>query len=278
MFSVQTKGSSMLAGKIRVGGCAALVTATGDNCSTGAIHLPGLPNSPFPIPGITEFLAERFFLLQPHYLGTYDSEGEFDPRSSNSIINFWMEKSGESCRDLASGRMVKIPDSWNVISSHSFGTYVLMSRVFSGSINANLLLFFAPMFSYGDKAKEFGIKLNLADHARFVESAFPLTFRVPHPNLLADFFAASPSLEVHGSNKVRRPIPVAFVLGEMDPMLDPVVAESRIRQFCEDNRDVIELKEIIKVPTGGHAVDSLMTDDVCRALHGLLEECTDART
>jgi len=55
-----------------------------------AIHLPGLPNKPTPIPGITQFLVNNgYAVLQPHYPGTYDSGGGFNPYKAHECIAFW---------------------------------------------------------------------------------------------------------------------------------------------------------------------------------------------
>ena len=120
-----------------------------DSKSKGiAIHLPGLPNLPIPIPGITQFLVELGYeVIQPHYIGTYDSAGYFEPLQSHFVVDEILNalSQNKEWQDLRNGATISITGTFKVLSCHSFGTFVGVRALLSSNYTPAHALFFAPM-------------------------------------------------------------------------------------------------------------------------------------
>ncbi|MEO1523379.1 MAG: hypothetical protein AAFU78_21745 [Cyanobacteria bacterium J06633_2] len=231
-----------------------------------AIHLPGLPNSPMPIPGITEFLIGLGYeVLQPHYPGTYDSAGAFNPYNSFECVSFW-------ANGLRDGTIEKLANLQNLeanrtvalLSCHSFGSYTGMKALRNG-FEVEKAIFFGTSFCYGPEGERFGIRGDKTEHSRFVERAFPKTFGVSEDGIIEEFFMRHSHDSLAGFAK-RTSTDCVAVVPNADPTIDPAASKVGVTSFFDDHPTAILLHDFLVADKAGHAVASMLTDDVKRRL------------
>lgn len=237
------------------------------------VHLPGLPNNPFPIPGITEFVAEHANIIQPQYYGTYDSRGDFVPEESHKIVADLTKFAGQKFKTARKQVEQVFPNSLQVLSCHSFGTFVGMQYLLHTPPEhlPKAAFFFAPMLSYGSDADQAGIELDLELQADFVTNCFPGTFRLPSTQHLAQFFKKDfqPKRAEDNGAKVR----CYFIYGGSDPMLNLTKSMDFNSKFLKVTES-LHMVEQIAVPTAGHDVASMLNDEVKTMLR---EELTNGQ-
>lgn len=234
-----------------------------DDFHSIALHLPGLPNIPTPIAGITEFLVSRgFAVLQPHYPGTHDSNGVFDPYQTYRCVDIWSNamKSGEIV-DLRKGERLPAQKRLTLLSSHSFGTYVGMKALRSG-FQVERALFFAPIFGFGRFAKAFGLKTDLAKHAKYIRDAYRETFRPATSDVIEKFY-----LDFDGdnypacSNDLTHTNCIA-VVGQNDAVVDPDVNRRGTARFFAQHERRFTFAGALVAENADHSVQDMLTPDV----------------
>jgi alpha/beta superfamily hydrolase len=236
-----------------------------------AIHLAGLPNNPEPIPGITQFLVEQgLSVLQPHYNGSHDSDGIFDPSLSHQCVEFWLNALDcNKAIDVRSQQKIQISrHDLRILSCHSFGTFVGMNALCSGLV-ARKAVFFAPMFSFGSKASDYGLRLNLKAHGKYIAAAYPLTFRTSSASVLPDFYGTS-----HESKVVDSPCKTScfFVAGEEDPGVDSGKCLAGATDFIHQRSERFVLNDAVVAIGANHSVSSMLTDAVKSSLVSWIDE------
>ena len=263
----------MTSTRIRVDGATALVSYTErPNGMAGAIHLAGLPNSPFPIPGITEYATRRFLLLQPHYFGTYDSDGEFVPGDTDGTLRHWLDQADCAVSDLESGETFDLPNRWSLLSSHSFGTFPLLKTLLETNVSPSLALFMAPTYAFGSEAQAAGVQIDFERHARFIETAFPHTFRVPTPGTIASFFEQESQFATSYDSTESNRVPCVFIAGAEDPLVDAQKALSYAEGLCERFSDRLEFRDGIVTNGAGHDVAGLLDPRALKKIDKVLKK------
>lgn len=238
-----------------------------------AIHLPGLPNKPTPIPGITEFLiGQGYAVLQPHYSGTYDSGGKFDPYIAYECIDFW-KKTIENGQlyDVKEASEINAPKSLALLSCHSFGTYAGMTALRKGLVVPKVI-FFCTSFAYGEKGKEFGQVGDKTKHSRYVRDAYSLTFRTTEPDIIEEFFTihSKGDLEVKSVDGITQ----CFIVSPgADPTGNPIISQKGSRDFIESHPNRFKIIGSMIAKNSGHGVHEMVKDvDVAEALKKWLEK------
>lgn len=263
--------------RIRLEGNAAVVSYADFKQRPIALHLTGIPTIPRPIAGITEFLLDLgFHVLQPQYPGTFDSAGEFLPHNASDIVFTWSQLLESGSLPLSSHATLPVEPKLGLLSSHSFGTYVAIDALLRGA-RSHYALFFAPMFEFGRKASEVGLRIDLQEHSRQFPESLPLTFRTPTTRTVEEFFVGSSVFIPSPEEAVRPKVPARSiaVLGLDDPSLDSRRNVKYLRGFATEYSDSLRIETIFLVEGGKHDVESLLPGAVRTAIESMLLEVTD---
>jgi hypothetical protein len=226
------------------------------------VHLPGLPNRPDPIPGITELaVGLGYTVIQPHYQGMFDSAGFFEPSRVHCSL-------GDFLQSAALGLEVELLNEKATlilqlepkvrVSCHSYGTYVGINLIKTFDIDFRML-FFAPVFELGGKEKDFGGKVDLGKHATFVERAFPRTVRLRNEGDLVNALTNQAVAAVDWDQGIGFVADCLFVAGSNDPTMDVEINRGEVARYCVAHSDRMNLVSYLIADGGGHDVFSMLT-------------------
>lgn len=236
-----------------------------------AFHLPGLPNRTQPISGITEFLlSENLIVIQPQYSGMFDSGGDFEPPKLHQPIlrlaDYVLENPIHCIR---SGQQLDFRGLTRYLSAHSFGSYVGMNCLKVGGAFSKAI-FFAPRFELGEDGPRFGQSISLIDHARYVESAFPRTIRIPRMGYLVELFAKYELCHISWSDSCSPDTEAICVSGELDPAISVEANLLAVKGYFEDCREKIKFKGHFVSKGANHSVSSMLNDEVTHSIRSFL--------
>ncbi|MEV5721548.1 hypothetical protein AB0L41_47485 [Amycolatopsis mediterranei] len=233
-----------------------------EDYSKVAIHLAGLPNTPLPVPGITEFLTgQGYALLQPHYPGTHDSAGVFDPYATHVIVPAWMSALERGLViDLGKSEKLEAKEDVSLLSSHSYGTYVGMRALREGAM-VDKAVFFCTSFAYGKLGRQFGQIDDKSSSARYVRDAFPLTFRTERQDAIEEFYVEHSHDDLHMAPA--EGVTDCFVVSPgADETSDPKVSQSGALNFLRSHAERFSVGGNLIAEGAGHAVASMLNEQV----------------
>lgn len=241
------------------------VWSTQENSTKVAIHLAGLPNAPNPIPGITEFLLDcGFSILQPHYPGSYDSGGTFDPYGAYRCVFEWADGlSNGTVVDIKSGETVG-PADVDLLSCHSYGTFTGMTALRRG-FSPRFAVFFTTSFAYGKAGYAFGQIGDRSEDARWVVEGFPLTFRPQSPSIIEEFYIVNSAADL-AVDPCESFTSCFVVTPGSDPGLDAQRSLEGAKAFIEGHPERFILGGSMVAEGAGHAVKSMLTASVKASL------------
>lgn len=229
------------------------------------MNLPGLPGRPDGTPAVRALVDMGFGVVQPQYLGTYDSEGPFDPRESWRTISVVSElmRNGE----LSVGGESSRAHVGTV--AHSFGTHVITRAILEGVEVGHRLVLFAPMLGFGRNVETSGIRVDLRQHARDIAHLMPYTYRLSDPNILRNFFIdAAGDLPTGIANTTGR---VLLVAGSNDASLEASVALKWAAEFFKQNIPNMATR-VVEVPGAEHGVDSVLDHGFADSFRRFLQD------
>jgi len=158
----------------------------GSNPSKIALALPGLPY----VPGAQDYFLELidcgYSVIQPQYIGTYDSTGTFSPDSAICTVRSTIDELAQGIYDARS-QNIMISGKLDLVVAHSFGTWTAVNSLHSFSTSTPIVLL-SPFFAMGRQKTDMGITIDLSDQVNYIARALPLTFRLSSPNEWLSFF------------------------------------------------------------------------------------------
>ena len=111
--------------RFREEGIAGKIFGSGD--SPWCLNLPGLPGRPDGTPAVDYLISRGLTVVQPQYGGTYDSDGDFDPREAWRTVRNVVDLMARGLLSVDGSR-----SSAPVLSmAHSFGTHALVRAALS---------------------------------------------------------------------------------------------------------------------------------------------------
>ena len=235
-----------------------------DNVKKIVLTAPGMPYVPDE-EAFTSFLSDfGCGVLQPQYIGTYDSSGIFTPENAvETLFRFsdQISKNG-TIHDLRNDNVLYVPRTIDVLVAHSFGTYVAFNSILNG-LDVDIAILFSPMLEYGSNAPIAGLKANLSGHIRHISLSLPLTFRLGNLDIWNDFFMNTPHVHPKVAiNTTRKIVNIICVCGKEDPGIDSEISRKYVQNLCQNYGHRVNLLEYIEVDKGTHDVATLLTDDV----------------
>ena len=232
-----------------------------------AIHLPGLPNLPTPIPGITQLLARAGFnVLQPHYPGTYESEGQFDPYETYRCVAHWIShlESGDVV-DLKRESLLGIKAGPDLLSCHSFGSYVGF-KALRQEVHVKKAMFFGTSFRYGIDGQQYGVRGDKTEHSRFLERAYAKCFRSSQKGIIEEFFVRNSKELFEFENSSASMVRCLAVAPDSDPTIDYAASEDGVKGIFESYPNLFSLDRFLVARGAGHSVASMLTPEVSKSI------------
>jgi hypothetical protein len=265
----------MYKARIRVDGLACLVFRPEERgFDKTAVVASGIPYVTDEEP-ITPILNELGYgVIQPQYIGTFDSDGRFTPEGCIETllrVQAMLERHSELF-DLRGETRFKVGRSVDVVAGHSFGTYVAIGAVLRG-LPARVALAFSPMFEFGAKRAEVGLKVDLEKHVRHMSEALPLTLRMKSSKIWRQFFLTRN--EYHPSPnraKCAQRTKLFCAVGDSDPSIDAEVSAQYVRAFAAEYAECLELVDYRIIPGATHDVKTMLTPELRESLRKLLSE------
>jgi hypothetical protein len=227
---------------------------TGIKPKTAGMYLFGFPSFIGPIEVTTALVADGLLSFQPHYYGSYDSDGLFSP---NSVVE--TSKTSQALFDrgyitrMPDGSKFELPEKLEILIGHSFGCFAAIRAVpFLKTLKVLVLL--APTIHYSRTNPDFGVDEDGVAQIESVRISNPKTYRLasaeewrvpmlgqdPIPNL-----GNHPTLEE-----------VVVVVGENDKYFDLKALRANlpllIRGYCGEKTEYT----FLTLPGVAHAINS----------------------
>lgn len=156
--------------------------------SFGAIVLasPGLPYVPGAQPYFTDLIDRGYLIVQPQYIGTYDSEGKFSPAGAIRTVRRAVEEIKTGIYDTKSGDLLVAGDI-DVAIGHSFGSWVLLNSM-ANLVSCSTIILLSPFLAMGKYQSEVGVSCDLSKQVSYISAALPYTFRLSSTVEWEEFF------------------------------------------------------------------------------------------
>lgn len=236
-----------------------------------AVVVPGLPYETTQEP-ITKILTDHGYgVIQPQYMGSYDSDGQFSPQGCVQTL-FKLEdilKTSSELYDIRGERVFRIGNSIDLIAAHSFGTYVAMAAILRG-LQVPTAIMLSPMFEFGAKRDAVGLKVDMEKHVRHFSTALPLTLRLQSVDVWHNFFVTDekyhPEPDMTACTRQTR---LLAVCGDSDPSLNVSASKTYVKNFALTYPKCLSMFGYEIVRGGTHSVSSLLTSKVCRIIKKL---------
>jgi len=237
---------------------------TPDGNQKNAVYFYGFPGSTGQTI-VTDFLVNLGFVaIQPHYPGTYESDGKHTPQSAIKSLKE-INQIVENCKlkNVKSLKPVHLSSNIEVCVGNSFGAFVAL-RGASYLSKLKTLILLAPAISYGVNGKGCVINEDGDSHYEYVKRSRPYAYRLGSKEewLMLyegklDFLQKSehPSLER-----------VIGVIGTNDSSIDI----KRLRKFFKEVvtyyvGDRVEI-DLLEVQGAGHSANTLLQKDISEKL------------
>lgn len=202
----------------------------------------------------TFFLAKQGYLVvQPQYLGTFDSEDVFSPDnlkvSIKKVITIFSKKNVFDIK-----KEVNIPISGNikVFVGHSFGCNAILHSHTILRDEIDLLLFFSPVIGFGSN---FGSFANPKEQIEYISRSRPYTYRLSNEDWMhyfdKDLKGVNSPLE--RLNKLNFCKTILFY-GKLDANFDL----EKIKSLVQESNN--PLLNIHTVEGAGHGIESLLNN------------------
>ena len=224
--------------------------------TAASMFLFGFPAFIGPNPMTHKVVSAGYLSFQPHYLGTYDSDGQFSPKTL-------METCKISQRCFDTGRVYLpaeetdylLPAKLSILVGHSFGCFAAIRGV-QMLPNVKLLILMAPAVHYRRNNPDYGLKEDGIAHFESVRRAWPRTYRMAALN---DWIQVLEGRDPLPSNKSHLSLQeVHCIIGANDKYFDMNMVKKNIekvvRAYVGSNARFI----LTILPDCGHYIDELV--------------------
>lgn len=261
--------------RVRINGLASLVYWEDEvGFDQTALVVPGLPYETSESPFVQLLAPASFGVIQPQYMGTFDSEGEFSPESAvETLLRFQdVLRNNSELYDLRAERSFRVGNQINVLVAHSFGTYAAIGAILQG-LRTPIAIMCSPMFEFGSRCQDVGIKVDMERHVRHISNALPLTFRLKSQEVWHDFFTTREKFhpereEVTCPHRTK----LLIIAGDSDPSLDVKRSQQYVKGFISHYSHCLELADYLVVNGGNHDLLSLLNSNVVKAVKRVLAD------
>jgi pimeloyl-ACP methyl ester carboxylesterase len=142
-----------------------------------AIFLPGLPDFVGPTALTTELVRHGVAVLQPHLVGTYDSDGLFSPEGCRDTLRQTDKAIFErSLVPAGDSQPIALEPTKTSLIGHSFGGITAL-RWFNELRGLNSLIFTSAALRYGRTSPDYGLKEDGRESYASLAVTNPHTYR-----------------------------------------------------------------------------------------------------
>ena len=204
----------------------------GPRPSSAGVFVYGFPAFVGPN-AVTALMVQRGMMaVQPHYLGSYDSDGIYSPISLLDTCRvageLFQQGHVTQSRD---GKRFDIPSQIDVFVGHSFGCLVALRGIrFLPSIRRLVLM--APAVHYSRSNPDFGLHENGPEHLEYVRRSHPHTYRLAPATEWHELLTGKDGLPRHQYTHPSLEEVVAIV-GEKDKYFDREALRSNLPVIVE---------------------------------------------
>lgn len=149
---------------------------TGNSFSRIMLVAPGLPYVPGAQPYFTDLIDRGYLIVQPQYIGTYDSGGKFSPAEAIRTVRCTVDEIKTGIYDTKSGALLVTGDVDAAIG-HSFGSWVLLNSM-ADLVSCSTIILLSPFLAMGKYQSEVGVSCDLSKQVSYISTALPYTFRL----------------------------------------------------------------------------------------------------
>jgi len=250
--------------RIREEGIASLVSWLGD--STGfdksASFFTGIPsrNTTSPVTRIMTQLG--YGVIQPQYIGSYDSDGELLPENCvETIMKTCNYISPHHSINIQTAMPFQIRNNIEIAIGHCAGTCFLLEAILRG-FSPKIAIFLSPMITFGQARHDAGIKVQFDKYVDYITHAFPITHRM-NSDVWKHFFMSNDNFHTNPIKPtLSQKIKIFCITGKKDPDLDAVYCQIFTERFLYKYNDILELEDFIIVNDGTHSEESLFTSSL----------------
>ncbi len=128
---------------------------------------------------MTNFLLKNgYFVVQPHYPGTYDSGGKFTPQSAEEMVKTLLQElSGGKVKNLKDDTQIPVPHNVTLCVGYSFGCMITLRCLpFFKNLQSTILI--SPAISYGVTDLSSGFIENGPAFLDYIRRTRPYTYRL----------------------------------------------------------------------------------------------------
>lgn len=215
---------------------------------------------------LTRFLqGSGLTVVQPHYAGTYDSDGLFTPESAIATVADIAEAlSRGTVVDIKRMTSRSVPGPARVCVGYSFGAHVACHSLVSLATTTELVLL-APAVTYGDDNTGFSTEdLSFMD---YVARSRPHTYRLGERTEWAELFGGRHNDFDPSHGQLRS---VHAFVGELDESINATQLRAGLPRIIGRIAPAA-VTETHTVEGAGHSSTALLTPDTKSVLARLLE-------
>lgn len=236
-----------------------------------ALFFDGMPYVPAITP-MTQYLVDRGYgVLQPQYMGTFDSDGKLTPQSAvDTVFEVTRQLKENPWYNYRSEAEFRVAEDVDLAVAHSYGTNVLFSALLQG-FRPRVMILKSPFFLFGSNAAEAGQRGDFTGHVRQMIDALPLTFRFESNDEWFDYFVNSPQVHpapeaVSAGTRTK----LLCVVGDNDGDIDPQVSRSYLETLADRYGHAFELVDYLVIPGAKHDQSTMMVPEFLQAVDNLI--------
>lgn len=243
-----------------------MYSASANGTKPICLYLSGLPGSTGRNAGTFFFANKGFAVLQPQYMGTYDSDGAFTPsntfdsvRKLNEIVNRGV------IVDVKNNREIEMASAISVVFAHSFGCYVAL-RTLGSLPQVILTVLFAPTIGFGQRYGSFADPIVQID---YLKRGRPYTYRLGPRDEWQEHFQKDLTAKARDNRLIgKHNSQILAIVGGNDKNFDPRYISELIKE--DGIKDGRRVADCLIVENGDHDIESLLTPSVERHIMNLL--------
>jgi len=234
------------------------------------LYLHGFPGSIGVNIVIAYLLNEGYTVLQPHYPGTYDSDGRCEPETAISMIK-------EVAQGISDGRvenikkkeLISIPKNIEICVGHSFGCFVaLRGSRYLPSLKTLILL--GPAITYGSNENSCGLKEDGDFHVNYVRRSRPFTYRLGSTAAWRNLYRGTMDViedKIKGNAKY-----VIGIVGTEDKYFDLAVLRENFENIIRAYIPSVNVSKLIMVENASHDSKTLLRSGTINRIRGLIKD------
>lgn len=228
---------------------------------SSALFLPGFPASMNANPVTRLLTSLGYCVFFPQYPGTYDSSGEYTPKSALSVAETIQSRISQTdeITNLKDNAPVKIPPRIEIVVGYSFGAFVAVRSLPSLPFCKRLITI-SPAFTYGDCDIDMGFRESGDKFLDYIKRTRPMTYRLGEQQVWSEFYGGG--MNIPAKHPKVETLFNLTIFGSKDKSIDGHLLRRNLIPFLSNFASKIESAECIENERGEHSVDTLISDEI----------------